>query len=464
MPDASILSLLALLVGIAILLVLLLRRAPTDSTIALLQGAQERQGERLAALPGEIALRSSEVAEKLSAAILDQTKALNAALREQAEATARHRALQAEAEAALKRDMEAGLGALKLTVEALRTVLAEAETRAQQAMAVEAEKTRAQVEAKLTEMRESNDKRLADIQKSVNEQLQSAVEKQMAESFNRVIDQFAAVQKAMGDVQAVTAQIGDLKRLFSNVKTRGGWGEAQVKALLDDILPEGGYVQNLRTREDTTESVEFGVVMPNPGGAKLYLPIDAKFPAEDYDRLLLAAESGDAEGERTARRALGERVRRQAGDIAQKYINPPITVEFAVLYLPTDSLFAEVARIPGLLEEIGRVQRVLVLGPSLLPAMLRTIQLGHVSLALSENAQSVRELLGATKAEMQKMDEVLKKLGKQAGTFGRTIESALTRTRAIGRKLRGVDAVNFERSEQVLEIEAESTEGEEEEA
>lgn len=517
MPDPILLGLLLLV--IVLLALLLLRRAPADPRLALLQTAQDRQGERLAALPAEIG-------ERLNAPILDQTKALNLALREQAteaaalraellaataqmkldaealraalaEGQARaqqaldsrlvadgqaaqarweeHRATQAQTAAALRQDLTLIGGELKAGVEAVKTTQAEGQVKSQQMLAIEmtqarelidrkANESRAQVEAKLTEMREANDKRLADIQKSVNEQLQSAVEKQMAESFNRVIDQFAAVQKAMGDVQAVTAQIGDLKRLFSNVKIRGGWGEAQVRALLDDILPEGGYVQNLRTREESTEAVEFGVVMPNPGGAPLYLPIDAKFPAEDYDRLLLAAESGDAEGERVARRALGERVRRQAADIAQKYINPPVTVDFAVLYLPTDSLFAEVARIPGLVEEIGRVQRVLVLGPSLLPAMLRTIQLGHVSLALSQNAQSVRELLGATKAEMQKMDEVLKKLGKQAGTFGRTIESALTRTRAIGRKLRGVDAVNFERSEQLLEIEAESPEGEEEEA
>ncbi len=441
MPDASILSLATLLVGIAILLVLLLRRAPADPAIALLQAAQERQGERLAALPAEIGLRSHEVAEKLSAAILDQTKALNLALRDQsAEATA------------LRTDMQGGIGALKLTVEALRTVLAEAETRSQQAMAVEAEKTRAQVEAKLTEMREANDKRLAEIQKTVNEQLQSAVEKQMAESFNRVIDQFTAVQKAMGDVQAVTSQIGDIKRLFGNVKTRGGWGETQVKALLDDILPEGSYEVNARLREGSADSVEFAVVMPSTGEARVLLPVDAKFPIEDYERLLNAWEAADPVAETQARKALEVRIRGEAKKIAEKYIVPPRTVEFGVMYLPTEGLYAEVARIPGLIDDVGRKHRVLILGPSLLPALLRTIQLGHVTLALSKNAESVRELLSATKGEMAKMSGVLDKLSNQVGTVTKTIGEAQSRTRQIARKLKSVEAMPGDQTGVVLGI------------
>jgi DNA recombination protein RmuC len=326
-----------------------------------------------------------------------------------------------------------------------------------------AKEGRDDIGAKLKEMREANDARLADIQKTVNDQLHAAVEKQMNESFNRVIDQFAAVQKAMGDVQAVTSQIGDLKRLFSNIKTRGGWGEAQVKALLDDILHEGGYVSNLRTRDDSQEVCEFGLVMPHSTGEKLYLPIDAKFPVEDYDRLLLAAESGDAEAERSARKALGDRIKRQAADIAAKYICPPLTVEFAVLYLPSDSLYAEVARLPGVIDEIGRTYRVMVMGPSLLPAMLHSIRLGHVSFALSQNAEAVRQVLGATKVEVAKMDEVLGKLLKQAGTFGTTIGKARVRTRAIGRKLRGIDAVALDRSSTVLELDADLEDEPEEE-
>ena len=308
------------------------------------------------------------------------------------------------------------------------------------------------LDLKLRELRESNDARLGEIHKTVNEQLHAAVEKQMGESFNRVIDQFAAVQKAMGDVQAVTAQIGDIKRLFSNVKTRGGWGETQVRAMLDDILPPGAYETNKKVRPGSDEAVEFAVIMPMRGENRPVLPIDAKFPVEDYERLLAASEAGDIEAERAATRGLERRVRDEARKIAAKYIVPPVTVEFAILYLPTDALYAEVARIPGLVDAIGRECRVLVMGPTLFPALLRTIHLGFVTLALEHKADQIRDLLGATRTEMLKMDDVLERLGKQAGTMASTIERARTRTRAMGRKLRGVEQVDPARAEDLLEL------------
>jgi len=186
----------------------------------------------------------------------------------------------------------------------LRLALAEGQRKASESIGSQFETTRTMVEAKLRELREGNETKLAEIQKTVNEQLHAAVEKQMTESFNRVIDQFAAVQKAMGDVQAVTAQIGDIKRLFANVKTRGGWGETQVRAMLDDILPPGAYETNRKVRPDSDDAVEFVVIMPMRGDAKPLLPIDAKFPVEDYERLLAASEAGDADGERVATRRL----------------------------------------------------------------------------------------------------------------------------------------------------------------
>lgn len=322
--------------------------------------------------------------------------------------------------------------------------------------------TRDLLEAKLKELREGNEGKLAEIQKTVNEQLHAAVEKQMTESFNRVIDQFAAVQKAMGDVQAVTAQIGDIKRLFSNVKTRGGWGETQVRAMLDDILPVGEYETNCKVRPESNDTVEFAVKMPVRGETRPLLPIDAKFPVEDYERLLAASEAGDAEAERSATRMLERRMRLEAKSIATKYINPPVTVEFAVLYLPTDSLYAEVARIPGLIDDIGRDCRVLVMGPSLFPALLRTIHLGFVTLALEQKADQIGQLLGATKQEMLKMDDVLERLAKQAGAFTNTIETARRRTRAVGRKLRGIEAVDAAAADQLLALELDTTGDEEE--
>jgi DNA recombination protein RmuC len=319
-------------------------------------------------------------------------------------------------------------------------------------MAQDEGQNRALMERKLREMSEQMTRRLGDIQRSVNEQLQQAVERQMQTSFERVIDQFTAVQKAMVDVQAVTAQIGDLKRVFSNVKSRGGWGETQLRALLDDLLPEGSVVANARLREDGQEVVEFAVRMPIRGDQRPLLAIDAKFPTSDYDRLLDAVEAADAEGERAARRALETRLRLEARKISEKYIVPPVTVEFAVLYLPTDGLYAEAARIPGLIDELGQRLRVMVMGPSLLPALLRTVQLGYVTLALEQKAGQIADLLGATKREMLTMDGVLDRLAKTAGTMSRTIDDARRRTRAVGRKLREMETLRPDHADAVLQL------------
>lgn len=312
---------------------------------------------------------------------------------------------------------------------------------------------RAMMEAKLREMSEQSAQRLAAIQRSVTEQLHQAVETQMQGSFQRVIDQFAQVQKAMGDVQAMTAQIGDLKRIFTNVKTRGAWGELQLRALLEDVLPAGAWHANRKLRDDSDDIVEFALIMPVRGAVRPLLAIDAKFPAEDYDRLLLAAEAGDAEGERTARRRLETRLRLEAKTIGSKYVNPPVTVDFAVMYLPTDGLYVEAARMPGLIEAMNREHHVLLMGPSLAPALLRTIQLGTLTLSLEQKADEIQRLLAATRTEMGKMDGVLDRLAKQASTFSNTIDDARKRTRAVGRKLRGIEALDQAEANIVLELE-----------
>jgi DNA recombination protein RmuC len=235
--------------------------------------------------------------------------------------------------------------------------------------------------------------------------------------------------------------MGDIKRLFSNVKTRGGWGETQVRAMLDDVLPEGAYETNWKPRADSNDVVEFAVLMPMRGENRPRLPIDAKFPVAAYERILNAAEAGDPEAERMARRDLERTVRDEAKKLQEKYISPPATVEFAVMYLPTEGLYAEVARVPGLIDDLGRENRVLVLGPSLFPALLRTIHLGYFTMALEQKADEVRNLLGATRGEMQQMGKVLDSLLSQAGTFTNTIKRAQTRTRAVDRKLRSVEAI-----------------------
>jgi DNA recombination protein RmuC len=373
----------------------------------------------------------------------------------------------AERLATLRGALDTGIEQVRTTLSReqgeLRLALADGQAKTATAIGAQFDGTRTLLEAKLKEMREGNEAKLADIQKTVNEQLNAAVEKQMQTSFARVIDQFTAVQKAMGDVQAVTAQIGDIKRLFSNVKTRGGWGETQVRAMLDDVLPEGSFETNRRIRPDSNDAVEFVVLMPMRGEVRPLLPIDAKFPVEDYERLLAASEAGDVEAERAARRGLERRIRDEAAKIQAKYILPPVTVEFAILYLPTDSLYAEVARIPGLIDDLGRACRVLVMGPSLFPALLRTIQLGFVTLALEQKADEIRHLLGATRTEMVKMDDVLSRLSKQAGTMSNTIDQARTRTRAVTRKLKGLEQVDAARADALLGLDDEPAVAAEEE-
>nr|WP_264814719.1 DNA recombination protein RmuC [Asaia krungthepensis] len=290
----------------------------------------------------------------------------------------------------------------------------------------------------LREMMRENAEQLTQIRASVSEQLHVTVEKQMQTSFQRVVEQIAAMQKAIGEVSAVTAQIGDLKRLFGNVKTRGGWGEAQLRAILDDILPSGSYDSNFRIGEGS-EVVEFALRMPVRSAVPPRLPIDSKFPTEAYERLLDAVDRADPSAERIARRALDNAVRLEARKIAEKYIHPPLTVEFAVLYLPTDGLYMEVARIPGLIDEVGRIHRVIVMGPSLIPALLRTVHLGYVTLALEERTDAIARLLGLTRQEMLRMDGVLEKLARGAGAMSNTIDEARRRTRVLGRKLRGLD-------------------------
>jgi DNA recombination protein RmuC len=501
----TLLILAALAVIILLLALLLLRRPPADPTLALLQAAQERQGERLGALGGDTRAmlsenqaataramselttrvmevqaaaaqaqqqgfgRQADILNALEKAVLERLTidAANTQQRLTGAAEATREALElrlteardrnAQSQEALRASVAEQLNATRDKLAAVEKALLErlaADAAATQTrLTAEADSSRNLLDAKLKDMAETSGKQLADIQKSVNEQLAGAVEKQMNESFQRVIDQFAAIQQMMGNVQSVATQVGDLKRLFGNIKTRGGWGEAQLKAMLDDFIGPAAYETNVKLRADSNDMVEFAIIMPG-GDPRPRLPLDAKFPSEDYERLMLAHEGGDLAGEAQARRAIETRIKSEAAKIKQKYICPPVSTEYAILFLPTEGLYAEVARIPGLIDDVARQSQVFIAGPSLLPAMLKTIQLGYVSFALSQNAQEVGKLLAATKTEMAKMDTVLEKLFKQVGTVSNTIGSARSRTKAIAKTLKGLEALPGEAAERLLEIEA----------
>jgi len=380
----------------------------------------------LAAVFALLAWRATEAAPQKQRLLLEQNLAGG---RAEAETT---RASLAAAEGRLTAAIQAG------TTDALSKAFSQI-TAATEGMAAQMNALRRQAAEDSQKTAATLETRLAAIQTSVNEKLHEAVEKQMTTSFSRVLEQFAQVQQAMGEVQSAAAQIGDLKRIFANVKTRGGWGEAQLGAMLEQVLPPGAFERNFALTESSRERVDFAIRMPSR--TPLWLAVDSKFPTEDYERLLLAAENADLDAERLAREGIATRIRLEAKKIAEKYICPPETVEFGVMYLPSDGLFAEVARIPNLIDEIRVRDKVIILGPTLLPAMLQTIHLGHITLDLEKRAGEIGKLLGATRNEMGKMDDILAKLAANASTITSNIERARTRTRAVNRVLRTVEMV-----------------------
>ncbi len=297
---------------------------------------------------------------------------------------------------------------------------------------------RVAVEARLAELASSNAVAVNALGETLTRRLHASVEDNMRSSFARVTEQFAAVQTALGDVQATAARLADLRRLFGNVRARGAWGERQLKALLDDVLPAGAYETNCRLRPDASgEAVEFAIRMPANDGTSRLLAIDAKFPTEAYERLVGADEAGDIEAARGARRALETAIRSEARRIGSKYVVPPTTVDFAILYLPTDGLYVEVSRLSGLVDEVGRVHRVLVMGPAILPGLLRSIQLGHLTLALGEKAEAVRRLLDATRGDAERLDAALERIARGTETTQTAIGDARRRIRVLGRRLAG---------------------------
>ncbi len=318
----------------------------------------------------------------------------------------------------------------------------------------EQEKLREQVALRLETMRLGNEAKLDEMRKAVDEKLQSALEKQLKDSFANLQEQLGAVMQAIGQVQTVAGEVGDLKRLFSNVKSRGGWGEAQLEAMLTDLLPVGAFEKNFRVKENSAELVEFALRVPGRGGEHAWLPIDSKFPTEDYGRLLAANEAGLRDEETAARTALGRNVRMEANKIRDKYILPPRTLDVGILYLPSDSLFAEVARIPGLIEAIRHDCKVLVMGPSLLPAFLHTLNVSYATVALEQNASKIQEMLSAVKKEWGKFGDALNAIEKHANNISKEIKSTQVRQRAIDRSLRNVTLIENVQSEIVLGLDA----------
>jgi DNA recombination protein RmuC len=302
------------------------------------------------------------------------------------------------------------------------------------------EQLRSSVEDRLEKLRVDNEDKLEKMRLTVDEKLQSTLEARLGESFKQVSDRLEQVHRGLGEMQTLATGVGDLKRVLSNVKSRGSWGEVQLGMLLDDMLTREQFDANVRVNPNSNEVVEFAVRLPGKeDGLPVYLPIDAKFPQQDYDRLMHAQDSGSAEDIEKAGISLERAIRVQAKSVHDKYVHPPHTTDFAILYLPTEGLFAEVIRRPGLASELQAKFRIMVTGPTTFAALLNSLQMGFRTLAIEKRSSEVWQVLGAAKAEFKKYGEVWDKLAKQLDSARKTVDEAGKRTRAVERKLRDVE-------------------------
>lgn len=317
------------------------------------------------------------------------------------------------------------------------------------------EKLRETLQNRLQAIQEDNAKQLEQMRATVDEKLHDTLEKRLGESFKLVSERLEQVQKGLGEMQTLANGVGDLKRVLTNVKTRGTFGEVQLASLLEQILAPGQFETNVETRHGSGQRVEFAVKLPGRDGhegSAVFLPLDAKFPQEDYLRLVEAQERADTLAAEEAGKLLERAIRQAAGDIRDKYLDPPHTTDFGVMFLPTEGLYAEVLRRPGLFDALQREFKVMAAGPTTLAALLNSLQLGFRTLAIEKRSAEVWNLLGAVRTEFGKFSEVLDKTRKKLQEAGNHIDAATTRTRQMERKLKSVQALPSGEAQGILEL------------
>ena len=307
------------------------------------------------------------------------------------------------------------------------------------------------LESKLKDLQTENASKLDEMRKTVDEKLHVTLEKRLGESFKQVSDRLEQVHKGLGEMQTLAAGVGDLKRVLTNVKTRGTWGEVQLAALLEQTLTAEQYDVNVVTLPGSNDRVEFAIRLPGRSENKpIWLPIDSKFPVEDYERLLGAQERADPAGVEEAGKALENRLKVEARTIHEKYVGPPHTTDFALLFLPTEGLYAEAIRRPGLADFLQREYRVTITGPNNLSALLNALQMGFRTLAIEKRSSEVWELLSAVKTEFGKFGDVLEKTRDQLETVTMSIGQAEVRTRQMAKKLKDVEALPASKAARLL--------------
>lgn len=302
------------------------------------------------------------------------------------------------------------------------------------------ENVRSIVDLRLKQLQEDNAAQIDKMRATVDEKLQGTLEKRLGDAFRAVSERLEQVHQGLGAMKQLASDVGGLQRVLANVKTRGGWGEVQLGALLEQVLTPEQFARNVRTRDDSNENVEFAIKLPgNEDGAPVWLPIDAKFPTEDYQRLLTAQEKGDLDGVEGAVKSLEAQLKKSAKDVCHKYINPPKTTDFALMFLPTEGLYAEAIRRVGLVEQVQRDCRVIFAGPTTLAALLNSFQMGFRTLAIQKRSGEVWNLLATVKTEFGKFGDALSAVKEKIDQASRKMDDVDVRSRAITKKLRDVE-------------------------
>ncbi|MBR1606108.1 MAG: DNA recombination protein RmuC [Clostridia bacterium] len=314
-----------------------------------------------------------------------------------------------------------------------------------------AEQLRATLSAGMERMQRDNAEKLEKMRLTVDEKLHETLNRRLGESFSLVNERLEQVYKGLGEMQTLASGVGDLKKVLTNVKTRGIWGEVQLGTLLSQILAPAQYAENVQVIPHSAERVEYAVILPGSSeGSRVFLPIDSEFPMEAYERLLAASEEGSADAVNAASAELCAAIRTEAKRISRKYIGPPYTTDFAIMFLATEGLYAEALRSRGLVEELQREQRILVAGPTTLTALLNSLQVGFRTLAIEQRSAEVWQLLGAVKTEFGRFGDLLDQTQQRLRQAGETIEKAAVRTRAINRRLRDVEALGTAQTDRML--------------
>ncbi len=418
----ALLCVVAALLGAAVWLLLDLRRRTGDAT-ALRTGLErlEHAGERT-----ERAVRE-EIGKS----------------REEATGSSRH--LREELQSSFKAfgDSVLGQGSESATtqknqLDSFAKLLSELRESSDQRL----DRLRGVVDERLQQIHEESGKKLDAMRATVDEKLQGTLEKRLGDAFKQVSDRLEAVHQGLGEMQTLAVGVGDLKKVLSNVKTRGNFGELQLGALLEQLLSPGQYDSQVPTVPGSSERVDFAIRLPGADGeGPVWLPVDAKFPQEDYERLVDAHERGDAAAAEESSRALEARIKAEARSIREKYVCPPSTTDFAILFLPTEGLYAEVLRRPGLVDGLQRDWRVSVTGPTTLAALLNSLQMGFRTLAIQQRSDEVWHLLGAVRTQFGKFGDLLAKVDKKLQEASNTITDAERKTRYIEGRLRRVEAL-----------------------